>query len=302
MPAFPRFIGGPNLGSNLNDSMTAKAAIVGQLLAIMFPGIVVYLVQGSPSGSPASGGTHVDQGDAGDFTYGYPDGRAAGLVTYLMASILWRMLDCLSYVRGFDVNKDGIPDDSFSQHNHVIDREGGGKAWAVRNQISQFVAHLDGLVGGRADREKVVPQSMTLAEYQTLVGRATFLLRFKALTSEAIALPAHTEPPATTEDDMRLYKVNTTGQVFWATDVNCQELVDQKFIDVGIVYSKAEPQLVEAAFITNLREIQAANRLQSFDNMPAQAVAGNAVNIDPAAIKAAIDAALADVTFTTRKA
>lgn len=216
MPAFPRFIGGKGLSSNLGWSMTAKTAIVGQMLGIIFPGILVFLVQGSPSGSSASGGTHVDEiGDAGDFVYRYADGRAAGLGVYLIASILWRMLFCLSYVRGFDVDKNGVKDDSFAPHNHVIDREGGGKAWAVRNQISLFLARLDGLVGGRADRETVVPQSMTLAEYQTPAGRATFLFRFKNLTGEAIALPAHTEP-TTTQEDYEMLRFSYDGDVYMA--------------------------------------------------------------------------------------
>jgi hypothetical protein len=222
MPAFPRFIGGPNLGSNLNGSMTAKAAIVGMLLAIIFPGIVVYLVQGSPSGSPLSGGTHVDDGDAGDFVYRYPDGRAVGLAVYLVASILWRMLDCLSYVRGFDVDKNGVKDDTFDQHNHVIDREGGGKALAVRNQISQFLAHLDGLVGGRADREKVVPATMTLAEYQTPAGQATFLFRFQQLTSEALGLPVHIAP----EDDMTPDQANKLDNIYAALLIGGSSMKD----------------------------------------------------------------------------
>ena len=126
MPNFPRFVGGPNLSANLNASMTAKAAIVGRMLAIIFPGILMFLVQGSPSYSSASGLTHVDDGDAADWEYRYSDGRPVGLMVYLIASTLWRMLDCLSYVRGFDVDKNGVKDDTFAQHNHVIDMGGNG--------------------------------------------------------------------------------------------------------------------------------------------------------------------------------
>lgn len=228
MPAFPRFIGGPTLGSNLGNVTTAKAALVRQFLRIIFPGIEMYMVQGSPSGSPASGGTHVDEiGDAGDWVYRYQDGRTVPLKVYLLASLLWRMLSCLSYIRGADVNKDGVKDDPFDLHNHIIDREGSPKAQAVRNQISQFLAHLDGLVGGRADREQIVPQPMTLAEYQTPAGQATFLLRFKALTSEAVSLPAHIEPPQ--EEPMSTFvQVKGSKTVYLTDGITARAVPDEQ--------------------------------------------------------------------------
>lgn len=201
MPKFPLFLGGPSLGSNLNLSMTAKVAIVQRFLNIIFPGLVIYLVQGSPSGSSASGGTHLEDGTAGDFVYRYSSGKAVGLKEYIMASIIWRMLNCLSYVRGLDVDQNGVKDDSFDAHNHVIDREGEHPIQAVRTQINQFVAHLDGLVGGRPDREKVFPTPMNLADFNTPGGQALFLIRFQQLSSAALGISVHTEPAALQQED-----------------------------------------------------------------------------------------------------
>lgn len=295
MPAFPRFIGGPNLGSNLNASMTAKAEAVGVLLAIIFPGVRPYLVQGSPSGSSASGGTHAGPGDAADFVYRYTDGRAGNLAVYLMASLLWRMLDCLSYVRGFDVNKDGVPDDTFAQHDHIIDREGGGKVAAAVVQIQQYIVHLDGLVGSRPDRERVVPQTMTLAEYQTPAGRATFLARFQTLSSEALGLPVHIEPQ---EDEMNTY-------IFMRTvDTSIWLLAPGKpprglGIDEWNLWARLGATLKGGDF--NKQQVDQISAAMALPAAPAGTAA-----IDPGAITAAITKAVGDalgtVTFTTRKA
>lgn len=286
----PTFVGGPGLGSNLNDSMIAKSGIVGTLLAIIFPGVVIYLVQGSPSGSSASGGTHLGPGDAGDFEYRYADGRAGNLSVYLMASVLWRMLDCVSYVRGFDVDKNGVKDDSFAQHNHVIDREGGGKVLGALVQINQFAAHLDGLVGGRADREAVVPQPMTLAEYRTPAGQATFLFRFKALSSDAVGLAVHIESPATHRRMIVLLKSNT-GEHWLATENNVQ-LIQPAYVTAATLL--AGPAVdANAADITRLMEITRANRIQGHDGITV------AASVDVGAIVKAVVAAIQTPTDHT---
>lgn len=209
----PAFVGGPTLGSGLNASLLRKVQIVQFMLGLIFPGVVLQLVQGSPSGSKLSGGTHGGPGDFGDFilveTFG---GRSPALKVWILVSTMFRLLFCLSYVRGADVNQDGVKDDTFPQmHIHVGDREGGGKVQAAINQIALFVRHLNGLVGNHPDLEQSVGNPIPLAQYTD----ALFRERFLALTSAAVSIAAHTEPVPPTdpeEDDMiDLHKLVTSA-------------------------------------------------------------------------------------------
>lgn len=200
MPAWSRFVGGKGLGSNLNASMTAKANIVDGWLWKMF-GVHTYLVQGSPSYSSASGGVHAGPGDSGDWVYRYANGANASAEVYIVASLMWRLLDCVSYLRGMDLNHDGRKDDSFDQHDHVLDMEGAGKVQAAKSQIAEYRAHQDGLVGHAADREALVTTVMTLALYDADL----FIRRLNALSPAASDITAHvqpTSPPLSQEEDM----------------------------------------------------------------------------------------------------
>lgn len=193
----PQFVGPRTLGSGLNASMIRKAQIVQFWLDQQYAGVTVRLFQGSPSGSSASGGTHLGPGDAGDFVLVDFLGRSPSIRVWVAFSAMMRLLDCLSYVRGSDVNADGRKDDSFDQHCHVIDRE-GSHVWAANLQISQYLAHQNGLLGGRADLEATVNNPLTLATYSD----AGFMLRYQSLSGAAFKLDIHTEP--TQEDTMKV--------------------------------------------------------------------------------------------------
>jgi len=184
----PRFVGG-NLGSGINASMLRKTQLVQFWLDQQYAGVTIDYIQGSPSGSSASGGTHLGPGDAADFGLTDSLGRSPSVNVWVAFSAMMRLLDCLSYVRGSDVNADGRKDDTFDQHCHVIDRE-GAKVWAATLQISQYLAHQNGLVGGRADLEATVTNPLTLAQYTD----AGFMLRYQSLSGAAFTLDTHTEP------------------------------------------------------------------------------------------------------------
>lgn len=202
----PAFVGGPSLGSGLNASLLRKLQILAYWLGIIFPGVDIELVQGSPSGSVASGGTHAGPGDAADLQI-LVNGNRAPVGVYIIASLVMRLLFCVAYVRGQDVNGDGVKDDSFDAHLHIIDRE-GNKVPAAAVQILQFVAHQNGLVGARRDLETTVNNPLDLAHYTD----AAFKARFMALTPVAATLAAHTEPAQ--EDDMTPDQANQLQQVF----------------------------------------------------------------------------------------
>lgn len=192
----PAFVGG-SLGSGLNASLLRKLQIGFYWLGLIFVGVVLEYIQGSPSGSILSGGTHAGPGDATDLRIRI-NGRPAPVGVYIILSLILRLLGCLAYVRGQDVNGDGVKDDSFDPHLHVIDREGGNKAPAAGVQIMQYLAHQNGLIGGRTDYEVLVRNPIWLADYTDDLFRA----RFMALTPAAAVLAVHTEP-VREEDDMR---------------------------------------------------------------------------------------------------
>lgn len=207
----PAYVGGPTLGSGLNASLLRKLQIAAYWLEKIYPGYVIDLVQGSPSGSSASGGTHGGPGDAGDFTIRDARGNNAPTKVYILFSLTMRLLFCVAYVRGQDVNGDGRKDDSFAAHCHVIDRE-GMKVSAAAVQIAQFVAHLNGLVGSHPDLEASVGSPIPLANYTD----ALFAQRFMALTPAAATIAAHTEPAQ--EDDMPRLRLDTQGTGWFLTD------------------------------------------------------------------------------------
>lgn len=184
----PPFVG--SLGSGLNDSLLRKIQIVSFWLDPVFPGIKIQLVQGSPSDSAASGGTHDGPGDAADLALVDKFGQAPNLQVKVFVSAMFRLLDCLSYVRGSDVNEDGITNDVFAFHVHVIDREGGNKASAATNQIKAFVKHLNGLGNNGPDLEATVNDPLTLATYTD----EEFTRRLQSLSPAATAAALHIEP------------------------------------------------------------------------------------------------------------
>lgn len=196
----PAFVGGPTLGSHLDLMTLRKVQILFYWLALIFPGAVIQLVQGSPSGSDKSGGTHRGPGDAGDL-YILLNSRPAPVGVYIIASLILRLLGCAAYVRGQDVNGDGRKDDTFEAHLHFIDREGINKVQAAIDQINLYLRHLNGLVGNHPDLEQLVTNPIWLADYTDVLFRQ----RFMALTSAAATLAVHTEPaPVPEEDDMDL--------------------------------------------------------------------------------------------------
>jgi len=203
----PAFVGG-NLGSGLNPSLLRKIQLVQYWLDRQYGDVTLQLVQGSPSGSGESGGTHLGPGDAADLELVDQFGRTPATFVRIACSAMFRLLDCVSYVRGSDVNGDGRIDDSFAFHVHVIDREGARKVYAATLQISQFLAHQNGLLGGHPDLEHTVTNPLTLATYSD----AEFLRRYITLGQGAISVPAHTEPE---DDDMplTLFKLKGGGDV-----------------------------------------------------------------------------------------
>lgn len=211
----PRFVGG-NLGSGLNPSLLRKLQIALFWLNQEFSSsYTLDYIQGSPSGSSASGGTHLGPGDATDGELVDSRGRAVPLVVKIAFSLMLRLLDCLSYIRGSDVNQDGRKDDTFEPHDHIIDREGDWlkKAPAARTQIGQFIAHQNGLLGGHPDLEATVNNPLTLATY---TDRA-FADRYQSLSGVSMTLDAHTEPATVQEDDMSYVMSTTTGGFYLVT-------------------------------------------------------------------------------------
>jgi hypothetical protein len=156
----------------------------------VFPGYTIRLVQGSPSGSTASGGTHLGPGDAADLALVDKTGAAPGIAVRVFVSAMFRLIDCVSYVRGSDVNEDGVTNNSFEFHIHVIDREGGNKAAAATTQITRFVAHQNGLANERPDLEATVNNPLTLATYTD----DEFAHRLQSLSPAATAAALHIEP------------------------------------------------------------------------------------------------------------
>lgn len=218
----PAFVGG-SLGSGLNASLLRKIQILAYWLGIIFPGTTIQYVQGSPSGSSVSGGTHAGPGDAVDLEI-LVGGRRAPVGVYIIASLILRMLFCLAYVRGQDVNGDGVKDDSFDPHLHAIDREGGGKAIAAVFQIAQFIAHQNGLKGGRADLEATVNNPLALAQYTDDLFRA----RFMALTPAAAVLAVHTEPAPQEEPMSTFVQVKGDPTVYLTDGITARKVPDEQ--------------------------------------------------------------------------
>lgn len=243
----PAFVGGATLGSGLNASLLRKIQIVDFWLGDLF-GATMQLVQGSPSGSSASGGTHAGPGDAGDLQLVDSHGHSPGTDVYVMASLMFRVLDCLSYVRGSDVNADGVQDDSFAQHIHVIDREGTGKVQAALDQIGLYLKHLNGLTNNHPDLEIAVSNTLTLAAYSD----SEFTSRLKVLSqSAAAALAAHIEPAP--EDDMAFKTINVSNsgrmpaqQVLVAWDGLVGVCEGEEFACVKRLATAADGELINA--------------------------------------------------------
>jgi hypothetical protein len=78
---YPAFVGGTTLGSGLNASLLRKIQIVDFWLGDLF-GVTMQLVQGSPSGSSASAGTHGGPGDAADVQLVDGHGHNPGVDVY----------------------------------------------------------------------------------------------------------------------------------------------------------------------------------------------------------------------------
>ena len=296
----PAYVGGPTLGSGLNASLLRKLQIAAYWLDEIFPGYVVDLVQGSPSGSSASGGTHGGPGDAGDFTIRDARGNNAPTKVYILFSLTMRLLFCVSYVRGQDVNGDGRKDDSFAAHCHVIDRE-GVKVSAAAVQIAQFVAHLNGLVGSHPDLEASVGSPIPLANYTD----ALFAQRFMALTPVAAAITAHTQPQE--EDDMPRLELDTNGTGWLITGdgtVAVTSVADAKVLKRILTVNQWDPaspvavgdKVLASEVAVYDRYVRAARGSMS---------ATVSATVDPAVITAAIntavDAALSGATFTTTR-
>jgi len=219
----PRFVGGRNLGSGINASLIRKTQLVQFWLDQQYAGVTVRLVQGSPSGSSASGGTHLGPGDAADYQLVDSLGRSPSVNVWVAFSAMMRLLDCLSYVRGNDVNRDGRKDDTFDQHCHVIDRE-GVKVWQAALQVNQYLAHQNGLVGGRADLEATVSNPLALAQYSD----AGFMLRYQTLSGSAFKLAAHTEPTQEDEHMSTFMQVKGDPTVYLTDGITARKVPDEK--------------------------------------------------------------------------
>jgi len=219
----PRFVGGPNLGSGINASLIRKTQLVQFWLDQQYAGVTVRLVQGSPSGSSASGGTHLGPGDAADYQLVDSLGRSPSVNVWVAFSAMMRLLDCVSYVRGNDVNRDGRKDDTFDQHCHVIDRE-GGKVWQAALQVNQYLAHQNGLVGGHPDLEATVTSPLTLAAYTD----AGFMLRYQSLSGTAFKLDVHTEPIQEDEHMSTFVQVKGDPTVYLTDGITARKIPDEK--------------------------------------------------------------------------
>lgn len=121
-------------------------------------GIPMILTQGSWSGGSLSGGTHSGSGAS--------DWAVWGRVTALRLSAAWRARGYVAWARGIDADGDGRKDDSFDPHVHVLDPTDQNLSWSARNQVGLFNQGLDGLVGGRPDREptKYIKQALEAVE------------------------------------------------------------------------------------------------------------------------------------------
>ena len=147
--------------NTLSATLTAKAKIVEEQT-----GITLALVQGAPSGSSKSAGTHLGWGNAADWSIvGKPRGMSTQDACILL-SRWFRTLTCLSYVRGLDVDNNGVPDDTFDWHLHVIDYEDmSALTRGQRSQYDDYMAGRDALVGGRRDREQRPDKTFTLIQW-----------------------------------------------------------------------------------------------------------------------------------------
>ena len=152
---WPRFAGSARNGRTLSAGLTRKAQIVEQLT-----GVKLTLIQGSPSDSDASAGTHRGPGNAADW------GTSWDTKTDLKVSAAFRMLNCLSMVRGQDADGDGRKDDTFDPHIHVIDLDDAGALnEAQRNQRDAYLNGRNALANNQRDREPRPAKTYTLAEY-----------------------------------------------------------------------------------------------------------------------------------------
>jgi len=290
----PAFVGG-SLGSGLNASLLRKLQILAYWLGAIFPGATFTYVQGSPSGSGASGGTHTGPGDAADLEV-LLNGKPAPTRVYVIASLILRLLGCIAWVRGQDVNGDGVKDDSFAAHLHAIDREGSVKVPAAAAQIGQYLLHQNGLIGGRTDCEVLVRDPLWLDTYTD----DQFRTRFMALTPAAAAIAAHIEP--TQEDDMPRLRLDTQGTGWFLTDrgaVTIDTTDDAKILRRVLDakdYLVAEDRVLPGEIAVYQKYLARANGAAAPTTTTVTAV------LDPAALNAAFDAALANVAFTTRKA
>ena len=236
----PAFVGGPTLGSGLDASLLRKLQIAAYWLDRIYPGYVIDLVQGSPSGSSASGGTHAGPGDAADLEV-LLNGKPAPTRVYVIASLILRLLGCIAWVRGQDVNGDGAKDDTFAAHLHVIDREGSQKVPAAAAQIMQYLAHQNGLIGGRTDYEVLVRDPLWLDTYTD----AKFKARFMALTPAAAAIGAHIEP----KDIDMMWFTDTDGTVHLANGerrTSTGSDVESRAVSKAIAGGKLTPQEIAA--------------------------------------------------------
>lgn len=219
----PTFVGGAGLGAGLDLFTLRKLQILRFWLSLIFPGVTILLVQGSPSGSSKSGGTHAGPGDAFDITL-WLNGAPAPTGVYVITSLILRLLGCATWVRGQDVNADGVRDDSFAErHLHGVDREGSGKVQAAKDQIAQYLAHQNGLLGGRADYETLVRDPL----WSTIYTDEAFRTRFMALTPLAASLAVHTEPEPVREDPDMWLTLKDYYRTFLGRDGTPAEIAGQ---------------------------------------------------------------------------
>lgn len=155
MNKWPRFVGNAGLADTLSPSLTAKAQLVEKIHDVR-----LYLVQGSPSWSSKSGGTHAGAGNAADWA------TLGSTRLDVAVSQSFRQLGCLSYVRGQDVDINGRVDDSFGPHIHVIDLDSDltvDQIW----QRDLYRQGLNGLTNRLADAETKPSITYTIAEWLT---------------------------------------------------------------------------------------------------------------------------------------
>jgi hypothetical protein len=157
------YVGAAKNARTLSLRLTEKAKIVEQLT-----GCQLALVQGSPSFSSTSAATHAGPGNAADWSV---VDRPAGMTltaACVAVSAAFRALTVLSYVRGLDVDQNGVKDDSFDWHLHVIDYEDRTVLTpAQADQLADYFAGRDALVGDRPDRETRPATTSTLEQWLT---------------------------------------------------------------------------------------------------------------------------------------